>query len=202
MRNIISVIMPEILSWKKLYGSVYYIKISDSEYVFRPLTKGEYVALLSIQENMGLDNSDMIMECCLLYPIYDVKFFDNKLAGEIDRLIECIVTVSGFSNSDQTLVDIESSRNSVETLDNQITMVICRAFPGITPKDINNLSYEEIIRYLSISEMLLDIKINIEKPKQKKPGTIDFDEENKEMGSGPVPFGKTPISKSRGDVGK
>lgn len=193
-------IVKYILPWKKKYGSIYYIEINGVEYVFRTLSRGEYLSLLNIQNKFSIDIGDMILKECLVYPEFREAIFDKKNAGEVDRLITCICDVSGFSKSEQLLKDIESSRGEMGTLDNQIITLICKAFPHLTLPDINNLTYENLIRYLSIAEVILDVKLSIEKPKTSKPGAINFDEENKVMGA--TPFVKNVPPKPRGDIRK
>lgn len=194
-------IIQNVLSWKKKYGSIYYVKIGEREYVFRVLSRGEYLSLLAIQDKFKIDIGDIILKECLIFPKFNKSSFDKRKAGEIDGLITCINDRSGFSKSDQILQDLEDSRVKIGTLDSQIMVLICKAFPHLTLQDINNLSYEDMMQYLSISEEILDVKLNIEKPKPRKPGLIDFDEENRIMGA--TPFVKNVIpSPPRGDVRK
>jgi hypothetical protein len=79
-------------------------------------------------------------------------------------------------------------------------LLVCKAFPHLTLSDIDNLTYDELLRYMAVSEAILDVKINIEKPSPTKPGTIDFDQENKVMDQ-PIPIDPKKRSK-RGDVSK
>jgi hypothetical protein len=123
------------------------------------------------------------------------------LAGEVESVLSAINKKSGFSGTEDVIGDIETARGSLGSLENQIAILVCKAFPHLTLEDINNLTYEELIRYLSISEAILDVKIKIEKPEQQKSGAIDFDAENKGMDDA-KPFGKPPPHKPRGDVGK
>jgi hypothetical protein len=193
-------LLNSISGWKTIHGSVYYVKISGSEYVFRPLKKNEYLSILSLQATAAVDSSEMLLSTCLLYPAYDADEFDAKLAGEVDSLVNCVNDISGFSDIDNFENTLEKARLSLGTLDNQITILICKAFPHLTLLDINNLTYEELVRYIAISESILDVKLNIEKPKQNKNGTIDFEKENREMGEKP-PAPIRPV-KSRGDARK
>jgi hypothetical protein len=194
-------IIQNVLPWKKKYGSIYYVKIDEREYVFRVLSRGEYLSLLIIQDKFKIDIGDLILKECLVYPKFNKSTFDKRKAGEIDGLIACISDKSGFSKTDQILQDLEGSRAKIGTLDSQIIVLICKAFPHLTLQEINNLTYEDMIQYVSVSEEILGAKLNIEKPKPSKPGTIDFDEENKVMGATPFVKNVKPTP-PRGDASK
>jgi hypothetical protein len=199
--NLINMI-PKILEWKREYGVIYYIKLSGNDYIFKPITKGDYIAICSIQDAIGFDSSDSILKCCLLYPDPDSGVLDQRLAGEIDSLLTCISDISGFANSDKISKDLEAARGRIGSLESQMEILVSKAFPHLTLKDINNFSYDDLIRYVVMAESILDAKISIEKPKNQKQGAIDFNEENKAMGSGPIPNGFAPKQIKRGDSGK
>jgi len=200
MESCISRILPKIFEWKRKYASIFYIKIADSEYVFRAITKGEYLTVLNIQSKMDIDAVDVVFEACLLYPKFDKKEFDDKLAGEVETLLNCIIKTSGFSETDRILSDLAEYRNSVSSLENQIILLICKAFPHLTLAEINMLTYEDMMKYLVLAESILDVKLNVEKPTPNKQGKIDFEEENKLMG-GKSPFINKP-KPLRGDASK
>jgi len=202
MRNAISRISSQILTWKTKHGPIFYIKLNKSEYVFKILTKGEYETILGLQEHLKIDTGEIILKECLLYPKYNKRTFDKKLAGEVESLLECIGRTSGFSETEKVLSDLETFRESIGSLENQIIILICKAFPHLTLQDINNFTYEEIMRYIAISEVVLDVKLNIEKPHTNKTGAIDFDEENRGLSGDPVPHGRVPKQKPRGDASR
>lgn len=191
----------DILLWKKEYGSVYAMTINGSWYVYKSLSKNEFSALLTVTDkSANLDTEDLILSECLLYPKYSEEKFKETLAGEIDSLYQAILNTIGFSATDKFLDDVEKARVSLGSLENQVLILVCKAFPHLTLSDVDNLTYDELLRYLTISEAILDVKINIEKPSPKKTGTIDFDQENKVLEK-PVPFDRQQRSK-RGDVSK
>jgi len=198
MRVSSSGLVSKIVSWKKEYGSVYYVKIGYGEYIYRSMTREEHMTLLNLQGKMPFDLEDTILKACLLSPLFNKKTFDRKLAGEIDYLVQCIANSSGFSGTDKIEEDINEYRNRLGNLDNQIAILICKAFPHLTLSDINNFTYDELLRYLAISEAVLDVKLNIEKPKPQQ-GSVDFAAENRAMGA--VPFDKN-LNIPRGDVRK
>jgi len=175
-----------VIEWKERFGNIYYVKTGNGTYFFRPIKKKEYDFLIRLG---NVDTDDILLAMALLYPRFDIEVFDGKLAGEVDFLVGCINKVSGFSGTEDIIGDIESARTSIGSLENQIAILICKAFPHLTLQEVDHLTYEELIRYLAISEAILDIKLKIEKPESPKPGAIDFDAENKGI-DGAVPFGK------------
>lgn len=193
--------MKQLLEWKERFGSIFHTRTPNGEYFFRALKKKEYDFLVGLSGSTDYDAEDMLLSLGLLYPIYDKGTFDQMLAGEVESVLSAINQKSGFSGTEDVVRDIETARGSLGNLENQIAILVCKAFPHLTLEDINNLTYEELIRYLSVSEAILDVKLKVEKPEQQKSGAIDFDAENKGIEDA-KPFGKPPQTKPRGDVGK
>jgi hypothetical protein len=181
MENVDAKMIPMVLSWKKEHGSIYCIDIAGKEYFFRALSRSEYLTIFGMQGKSSCDIGDIVLSVCLLYPEFDEKEFDSKLAGDIDSLLQCIISTSGFAETDRLIEDIEKERSSLGTLENQIIILICKAFPHLKLSDINNFTYEDLMKHLAISEAILDVKLNIEKPAAHKEGPIDFDAENREV---------------------
>ena len=184
----------DILSWKRKYRDIFYFKIGNNLYIFRTLTKGEYFNFISTQHSINVDMGEHILKECLLYP--EFENMDDCLAGEIDYILKSIIGVSGFANEDKLLKDIESERNKINILDTQIVLLICKAFPQLTPDNIDQLNYYQLLRYLALAEAILDTKLVIEKPKPED--TIDFNQDNKDLMKGSTMSNLNP--KQRGDV--
>jgi hypothetical protein len=184
----------EILEWKQKYKSVFYQVIAGHEFIYRLLTKGEYLALYFIQFHISEKAEDMLLEKCLLYPRLEKEQFDNMSAGIVATLVEKILSMSGFSDLEKIKDDLEKERNNLQLLDNQIVLMICKAFPHITPSDIDNFDYPTIIHYVTLAEAILNTKLEISKPEDKHK--IDFDKDNKGQGfvQGAFP-GKHPVKK-------
>jgi hypothetical protein len=169
-------IADSILSWKIKYSDIFLLDIKENTYIFRIFTKGEYLNILSLQNTIKDDIEDYIINNCILYP-EDKSDIDKTLAGEIDYLIKTIIKLSGFAEYGDIFSDIEKYRESTKILDNQIVILICKAFPHLKPEDIDKFNYHKLLRYLTLSEAILDTKLIIEKPSDK----IDFDKDNVEI---------------------
>lgn len=164
----------DIIIWKEKYNSIYYIKIKENEYIYRTMSKGEFVSILSLKSNFNIDEDEIILNLCLLYPSPIETNLDYRLAGEVRYVIECINKSSGFSNIDSIEIDIAKTREDIDTVDNQIIVWICKAFPGLTINEINKLDYHTILHYLALSESMLGVQLKIEKPNSN----IDFNNQN------------------------
>ena len=194
-------LLEDILKWKREYRNIFLLKINENIYIYRSLSKSEYSSLLAVSSiEKDLDTEDIIFSECLLFPKYKKGMFDNYLAGEVESVLAAITSVIGFSATDQFVDDVDLSRSKLGSLENQIVILICKAFPHLTLSDIDNFTYEELLRYMVISEEILGMKITIEKPSSKKAGVIDFEKENREMNQPPPQqFHQRP---KRGDVSR
>lgn len=182
MENEVWGLIRDIISWKELYGDIFCIKISGKQYIFRSLNKAEHTLLLSIGDNLGVDTSDMIVELCLLHPRITIDEFSQMLAGSSETLLKSILDSSGFSGTESIEKDINAARDSMNTLENQIVSIVCKAFPGLKPDAIDKMNYSTLIKYLAMAESMLDIKLELKKNTQKNQGAIDFDKENEVFG--------------------
>ena len=183
----------KILGWKKKYGNIYYQNIGKNSYVFRLLTKGEYLALYAVQSHVNKGSEEIVLKTCLLYPELGYDAMDNMLAGEFSVLSGNILSMSGFADSTKIKEDLDVARDKTRSLDNQITLIICKAFPQVTPSDIDNFDYQTIIRHVTLAEELLGTKLEITIPDDKK--TIDFDKDNREQGFIQAAFPGRPVDK-------
>ena len=172
----------DILTWKRKYGDIYLLEFDKGFYIFRTLTRGEYLEIVSMQNSMSSFDSDYFMELCLLYP-QDQEVINNSLAGEVERVKESIIELSGFADEDKFVRDLENARKESGILDNQVIALLCKAFPHMSLKSIDQLNYQEILKHIVIAESMLDVKLNIEKP-QDTQSPINFEQENKDIVGG------------------
>jgi hypothetical protein len=181
----------DIMEWKSKYSNIYYQKIGGHEYIFRILTKSEYLTLYFLQFHVSSQSEDVLLDKCVLYPSEDSAYYDDLPAGEVAGLVARILSLSGFSNLDSIKEDLDKARENIKLLDNQMILIICKAFPHITPSDIDSFDYPTIIHHVSLAEELLGTKLEITKPEDKDK--IDFDRDNREQGFSP---GEKPMSPS------
>ena len=174
----------KILEWKQEYRNIYYQKVGTNEYIYRLLTKNEYLSLYFMQFHISSSAEDILLDKCVLYPEYHEHDWNELKAGEPATLVENILISSGFSNLDNIKKDLDKEREKIRLLDNQIVVVICKAFPHITPSEIDTFDYPTIIHYVALAEAILGTELEIKKLEDpKKP--IDFNKDNREHGFGP-----------------
>lgn len=176
----LSGIASKVIEWKSKYRNVYYLNVRGKEYIFRLLTKGEYISIYFLQSHLGAHSEDVILLKCILFPDITVEKMDNLNAGEIDSILGNILKLSGFSNFENIKQDLDTERGKVGILDSQIVVLICKAFPRITPSDIEQFDYPTILYHVALAEELLSTKLEI--TDHEKPGKIDFDKENESQG--------------------
>src|SRR5665213_1699337 len=90
----------KILEWKQEYRNIYYQKVGTNEYIYRLLTKNEYLSLYFMQFHISSSAEDILLDKCVLYPEYHEHDWNELKAGEPATLVENILISSGFSNLD------------------------------------------------------------------------------------------------------
>jgi len=92
----------KIKEWKEKYTYVYKITLSGKDYYFRPLTRDDYVDILSSQatakDQKEFDHDLEVAKRCILSD-YDKDELTKK-AGISTVISERIMVVSGFEISD------------------------------------------------------------------------------------------------------
>lgn len=167
--------------------------------------------MVELQSYNSGQEEDYIYETCVLYSNIFKKDIDTTPAGTIPELVKIIIEMSGFSSSDYLMKYIEMNRSVMDLADSQMTIVICKAFPHLTPEDINNFDIQKITYYLALAEQILGVTLEIPNTKNKvkhKPnlGFIDFEQENKDIFKSDISMPepkKDPNTKKlkRGNVG-
>ena len=166
---------------KKKHSNIYYISIGNSDYIVRPLTKGEFNVISDVQKYDINLSEDMVLETCILYPKINRRYIDNMLAGEVASLLIIIANLSGFTSSQELERIIKEERSNMDLVENQIIMIICKAFPHIKPEDIDNFDAQKLCHYLALSERILEVSLEF-KPNEIDPKIpIDFEKDNKDF---------------------
>jgi len=84
---------------------------------------------------------------------------DNLKAGTISTIASQVMEKSGPTNIEGTNQYLDQARaQSSSSLSDEITMMICRAFPSYTPHDIRNMSWEDVVHCLVLAEKMLGVK--------------------------------------------
>ncbi len=148
---------------------------------------------------------DAVFRQCCLDPVC-IDRADEMLAGVISTTVAIIMQMSGPANLDGFNGDMDTARNLVDTLNSQIVMVICRAFPAYKPEEIGEMSWSNVLIRLAQAERILMKKnppeltepIRMLSPEeqqdavQKDPGQIDVDKLIKDGRRDAAEMGKRP----------
>lgn len=200
-----------ILDLKSRWPNIYSVKMGKSYFIFRLLSRKEFGVVIDLQNYKTGSEEDYIFETCVLYPKISSEDLNNMLAGIVPEIVKVIVKMSGFSSSDSLVFCIEASRTMMTLADNQMTVVICKAFPHLTPEDVNNFDIQKLTYYLALAEQILGVTLEIPNSKTKAkhrstPGCFDFEQDNREMFKSEVGLSAPPKNPSveklkRGKVG-
>lgn len=159
-----------IYELKKEYNDIFHIQIEGENFIFRPLNRFEYEELLVKRELREDVLAETICSVCTLYP-KEYDFSTPHVAGIPESLSEQIIYYSAFENPDY--ID-EILAEKKEDLDNNVfTMmenVISVAFPGVSIKDMKNMTAYQLIDYYSRASWIIrNMYANVKVP-DKIPG--------------------------------
>lgn len=146
----------QLLAWSQQYGHLEYSEVAGQEFVWRPLTRGEYKRLVAA-ETAPADKEELVCQTCVLYPPgYD---FATCLAGIPTTLAREILEKSGFPYNGQPnplgKEMLAAFRAEMETADNQADCIIVEAFPRFTIEEVADWPLEKTMYYLSRAEWIL-----------------------------------------------
>jgi len=175
-------IKQQALRLKKEGKSIYCLKIKDEYIIVRPMTRGEFLFFLELRQYMlGLEE-DFVFKECVLYPDYSEEELDKLLAGTFSDTVKMIIELSIFLSPDDMERVIEENREMMDLADSQILATVCKAFPQLDIKKINEFDAQKLAYYLALAEQVLGVKLEFQKQtNQNQNSTIDFMTENKNL---------------------
>lgn len=95
----------QIKDWKEKYGFVYRANIDGTDYIFKTLTREDYMAISAKQITIGaaFDNELEVVTTCLLEPAVDDNVINSleKKGGIVSVLSERIMLRSGFQQIEE-----------------------------------------------------------------------------------------------------
>jgi len=137
----------------------------------------------------------------------DREGMDLFYAGDILTVVGLILHQSGPQSIESIDEKLEEKRELVGSITNQITALICQAFPGYTPDDIDNMNWDDVTEKLALAESILiaqgilsePLEISGKTKKKIRSGPIDFNKANRDLAqsdSGP-PQGDWNLNRKR-----
>lgn len=142
--------------WKDEYWKIYACEINSKEFVYRQLSRKEYKQITELYDTI-FEQEDAICRRCLLYPS---NFnFDKAPAGLPTTLAGFILDSSGYTDDSVEYITerLETYREEMKTLDNQISCIIAEAFPNFRIDEVENWPLEKSLWYLSRAEYVINV---------------------------------------------
>lgn len=94
----------QVEDWNNRFGKVFMTQIEDITYVYRPIRRNEYKAIMKIQNTDRYYTEEKICATCVLFPSnFQQVTMSNGLAGVPTVIAEMILEKSGFSPSIQSI---------------------------------------------------------------------------------------------------
>ena len=176
----------KIRIFKEKYSTIYGLEIGKDYFILRPLSRKEFGILVELQEYMVGAAEEFIFKICVLYPKIETKDIDHMLAGTVSEIARIVVDISGFSSAEALTELMQTNRNMMDLVDMQTTVLLCKAFPQLTPEIIDEFDIYKITYYLALAEQMLGVTLDI--PINQKSQTpklssdpIDFNVDNNEL---------------------
>lgn len=169
----------EILRLRDKYGATYFTEIDGEEFLFRPLSRGEYEKATTTFNNDAAAEEYICSRATILPKDYD---FENCQAGIPSILARQIIFESGFDESNPKAQDyLLQFREEMNSIENQIPCVIKEAFQDISFEEIENWGLEKTLKYYARAEYILNVLQNRdiqfiseeEQSKQQKKEFVD-----------------------------
>lgn len=161
--DVFSQVEPELLvQWRKEYGSLYTCEIRHQSYIFRSLTLAEIDEISLDTSLTEVDIEDIYVNLCTLYPI-NLDIENDILAGDVSKLAEYIMNVSGLSDPETIQEFIDAEREDVaNNLIMTMKTCILTAMPNSSEEDLDKLSIRQLIRKTMLAEQILNFRKQIQ----------------------------------------
>lgn len=149
-----------IAELKEAHGEVYVAAFGSLEYIFRPLTLGEYNKIL--QSGMSsAEAEEYAVDCAVVWSP------DSKMRpGTITALANEILEVSSFTNPSRAKAIFEEKRDHAQDVINVMKSVVlaCHAELGFNASDLDNMTFSQLAEKVAIAEQVIQIKKSIYDP--------------------------------------
>lgn len=142
---------------KKQHSRVYYLATPLGPVIYRPLSLREHKAIVGLVAAFNpQDINDLIVKTAVLYFERDIDWLLLHSPGNfIDQVADFILKSSKFRSETSLEEDIETYRDQLGDFDNIVSALIAKAFPNFPRNQIQDLSYDELLRMVTIAEMIV-----------------------------------------------
>lgn len=198
------------LTSKVAASSLYQTRFDDGYVVWSPLPWSEYKKLREARLTRGtdidIDIEEFVYNKCVIFSSYDqeppseLEIEDKMLfiedcrldqpAGVVSTVVKAVLYFSGALKANTIIQQLNAQRGSIDNIEDQLTVAICRAFPSYTPEDIEKMEWPTVLKRAAQAEATLMGRF-IEPPfrviteedieKEKRKHKIDIMKEIKDM---------------------
>jgi hypothetical protein len=119
---------------------------------------------------------DVIFRECCLDPVWHEKIYDAR-AGIVSTVVGLINQMSSPASPESFNNDIETARQLVDSMNSQVIMIICQAFPAYKPEEIMEMAWSDVLIRLAQAERILMKRVP---PELTEPLRLLSPEEQKE----------------------
>lgn len=155
-------VLSRVPAWQEEYGEVLKGKVGNNHSIlFRRPRYGEYKRFLEAikkQEMVGpspvsLAAQDYLLEKCILWT--DIEDFDALGNTTVENIVRYIANSAYFHQ--QGFMKVYEGwhqfvRNDADT---RVILLICRAFPSITPLEVDSWDVNTLMRHVAMAEEIL-----------------------------------------------
>lgn len=137
---------------KKYGGDLVYIPAF--EVVLRPYTRQEVISSQLNEANGEIFASRIaLLKACLVFPLWET--LETKVSiRDFSAIYGALQKASGFNDMEAFVQDLDKMRTFVQQWDHVIIRHICRAFPGLLPKQVNKMNRSDILYHLAQAEYI------------------------------------------------
>lgn len=157
--------------WKRMGYEPHYVELPRGgetlKVFFRTLTKREFDELSQSHQNpeaarLGVLYSDQfteIVETALLWP----SPLPGDLPAATDKLLaEAIIEASAWISTERLIMGLGEARQEAGSLEGFIHSRILAAFPSIQLKDIQKMTFSEMMKLAAMSELITGVPVDIQ----------------------------------------
>lgn len=167
-----------IAKLKVEHGEVFAVTVGKVEYIFRALTFGEFNIIMNTEESSA-DTEDLVVETALLYPL-DVNF-DRLSAGAITSLAGEILDVSGFTDIDSCLQQMENARVKAGSAIAMMQAFVIASGQQYSAKEFDGFTFQTLADKVALAEQVLELQAEVMRGSPVKMSFVAPDEEEQEQ---------------------
>jgi hypothetical protein len=183
------------LAEKSQGSEVFKTELEDGFVLWRVISWSEFKALrnarMTIGATLDLEIEEAVYNKAVFFSSFDrippsnlsedekslfVKMDrENQDGGIVSTVAKAVLMASGVTKPEKIFLQLEQARSLIGNIEDQIAVIICRAFPSYTPEDVEKMTWPTVLKRAAQAEMILmgygvelPIRQNLEESSEKK----------------------------------